>query len=140
MDSNNSASSQQLRKRTTQILHRRPAPSLPTHASVKSNTFLNRFKNKISLTPSAFAFTCVTPDIVNADFPEVNFQIASFKPPTITEVRKIIMSSPSQSGDLKPLPTVLLKACLDELIRPITDIICAPLCSGIFHGDFKCAN
>ena len=50
------------------------------------------------------------------------------------------MSSPSKSCDLGPLPTVLLKACLDVLIKPITDIINASLCSGLFPEDFKCAH
>ena len=50
------------------------------------------------------------------------------------------MSSPSKSCDLDPLPTILLKACLDILIKPITDIINASLCSRLFLEDFKCAH
>ena len=33
-----------------------------------------------------------------------------------------------------------MKACLDVLIKPITDIINASLCSGLFPEDFKCAH
>ena len=62
------------------------------------------------------------------------------EPATTTEVEKIIMSSPNKSCDLDPLPTILLKACLDVLIKPITDIINASLCSGLFPEDFKCAH
>ena len=50
------------------------------------------------------------------------------------------MSSPRKSCELDPLPTVLLKACLDVLIKPITDIINASLCLGLFPEDFKCAH
>ena len=50
------------------------------------------------------------------------------------------MSSPSKSCDLDPLPTILLKACLEVLIKPITDIINASLCSGLFPKDFKYAH
>ena len=50
------------------------------------------------------------------------------------------MSSPSKSCDLDPIPTILLKACLDVLIKPITDIINASLCYGFFPDDFKCAH
>ena len=51
------------------------------------------------------------------------------------------MSSSSKSCDLDPIPTILLKACLDVLIKPIiTDIINASLCYGFFHDDFKCAH
>ena len=49
------------------------------------------------------------------------------------------MSSSSKSCDLDPFPTVLLKACLGVLIKPITYIISAPFCSGLFPEDFKCA-
>ena len=47
---------------------------------------------------------------------------------------------PSKSCDLDPIPTILLKACLDVLIKPITDIINASLCYGFFPDDFKCAH
>jgi len=50
------------------------------------------------------------------------------------------MSSPSKYCDLDPLPTVLLKACLYVLIKPITYTINASLCSGLFPEDFKCAH
>ena len=50
------------------------------------------------------------------------------------------MSSPSKSCDLDPIPIILLKACLDVLIKPITDIINASLCYGFFPHDFKCAH
>ena len=51
-----------------------------------------------------------------------------------------MMSSPNKSCDLDPLPTTLLKACLDSLINPITNIINASLCSGMFPDDFKQAH
>ena len=110
MLSNNSASPKQLWKCINQILHRRLAPSLRTHASIKSlyNSFSNHFKDKISLIHSTF--TDHTPDTVNADSPQLNSQLASFEPATTAEVRKIIMSSPRKSYDLGPLPTILLKA------------------------------
>ena len=95
-------------------------------------------KHKISHIQSTF--TGHTLDTVNVDSPPLNYQLASFEPATTTEVRKIIMSSPSKSCDLDPLPTILLKACLDVLIIPITDIINASLCCGLFPQDFKRAH
>ena len=82
-------------------------------------------KTKISLTHSTF--TDHTPDVVNADSPQLNSQLASFQPAITAEAKKIIMSSPSKSCDLDPLPTILLKTCLEVLIKPITDIINASL-------------
>ena len=39
------------------------------------------------------------------------------------EIKKLILSSSSKSCDLDPIPTGVLKNCLDILITPITDII-----------------
>ena len=50
------------------------------------------------------------------------------------------MSSPNKSCDLDPLTTILLKACLDILLKLITDIINASLCSDLFPDDFKHAH
>ena len=50
------------------------------------------------------------------------------------------MSSPNKSSNLDPLPTTLLKACMDTLRYPITNIVNASLCSGLFPGDFKQAQ
>ena len=54
--SNNSESPRQLWHCINQILHRRPAPSLPNHVSIKSlcDSFSSHFKDKISLIHSAF--------------------------------------------------------------------------------------
>ena len=88
MVANNSATPKQLWKCINQILHRRPAPSLPTHASIKSlcNSFSSHFKDKISLIHSAF--TDHTSDTINADSPQLNSKLTSFEPATTTEVKK----------------------------------------------------
>ena len=72
--------------------------------------------------------------------PRVHSLLVSFEPATADEVKKIIMTSPNKSCELDPLPTVLLKYCLDKLLKPITDIINASLCSGLFPDDFKHAH
>ena len=91
------------------------ALTLPSHVSVKflCDSFSNYFKNKISLIQSAFPDHALNP--VQVDSPQVNSLITSFAPATVDEVRKIIMSSPNKSCDRDPLPTTLLKACLDTL-------------------------
>ena len=73
------------------------------------------------------------------DYPRVNSLLVSFEPATADEVKKIIMPSPNKSCDLDTLPTVLLKSCLDTLLKPITDIINA-LCSGLLPDNFKHAR
>ena len=68
---------------------------------------------------------------------QINVLLASFTPATVDEIRKIILSSPNNSGGLDLLPTALLKACLDTLLYPITNILNASLCIGLFPDDFK---
>ena len=140
MVSNNSESPRQLCNYINQILHRRPAPSLPNHVSMKSlcDSFSSHFKDKISLIRSAFPDHTLS--TVNVDSPRVNILVVSFEPATAGEVKKIMMYSPNKSCDLDPLPTVLLKSCLDILLKPIMDIINASLCSGLFPDDFKHAH
>ena len=140
MVSNNSESPRQLWNCINQILHRRPAPSLPNQVSIKSlcDSFSSHFKDKISLIRSAFPDHILS--TVNVASPRVNSLFVTFEPATADEVKKIIMSSLNKSCELDPLSTVLLKSCLDTLLKPITDIINASLCSGLFQDDFKHAH
>ena len=50
------------------------------------------------------------------------------------------MSSPHKSCDLDPPPTIQLKAFLNTLLKPITDVISASPCSGVFPADTKHAQ
>ena len=56
---------------------------------------------------------------------------------TLDEVRKLILKSPNKSCSLDPLPTFLLKECLDELLPAITAIINASLSSASVPSAFK---
>jgi len=55
-------------------------------------------------------------------------------------MKTIIISSQSKSCNVDPLPTILLKACLDLLIIPNADVINTNVCSGLFPEDFKYAH
>ena len=140
MVSNNSESPRQLWNCINQILHRQPGPSLPNHVSIKSlcDWFSSHFKDNISLILSAFPDHTLS--TVNVASPRINSLLASFIPATADEVKKIIMSSPNKPWELDPLPNVLLKSYLDTLLKPITDIINASLCSGLFPDYFKHAH
>ena len=64
---------------------------------------------------------------------EQQFQGAAlthFHCPTTVEVRKIVMSSPSKSSLLDPIPTWLLKNCVDVLIPVIHHIVKLSMQSG----------
>ena len=55
-------------------------------------------------------------------------------------IRKIIMQSPTSTCSLDPIPTELLKACVDELLPSITRIVNQSLLSGIFPSSYKMAQ
>ena len=67
------------------------------------------------------------PDKVNnipsVQKPEIRSKMNSFERAIEDEIKKLILSSSSKSCDLDPIPTSVLKNCLDILVTPITDII-----------------
>jgi len=67
----------------------------------------------------------------------VTSSLIEFQSVSEQEVTKIIMSSPSKSCDLDPLPTSLVKMALPQLIPVITSIINASLHSGTFPTSYK---
>ena len=56
------------------------------------------------------------------------------------EVKTIIMKSPNKSCELDPVPTWLLKSCVDELLPIITAIINTSLKNSHVPRAFKCAR
>ena len=63
--------------------------------------------------------------------------MTSFEPATADEAKKLILSPQEKSCDLEPLPTKLLKCCLDILLTPITKIVNLSLESGSFWDVLK---
>ena len=59
------------------------------------------------------------------------------RPVTTLEVRTIIMNSPSKSCELDPMPTCLLKKCIDEILPSIVRLVNTSLRSGRFSDSFK---
>ena len=72
--------------------------------------------------------------------PEIIFPMTSFEPATADEVKKLILSSQDKSCDLDPLPTKLLKSCLDILLTAITNIVNLSLESGSFPDVLKVSH
>ena len=54
---------------------------------------------------------------------EIRSKMNVFKHASEDEIEKLFLTSSSKSCDLDPIPTSVLKNCLDILITPITDII-----------------
>ena len=117
------------------VLHRTSETVLPAHSSEKSlaDTFASFFTNKISKIrdtfPTSGSFN-VTLDLVPPPF-------NTFKPVTEDEVRKCINESPTKSCPLDPIPTFILKDCLDILLPSVTKLVNYSLIDGSFPSAFK---
>ena len=69
--------------------------------------------------------------------PEIKCHLTCFEPATSEEVRKLILTSPTMTCALDPIPTSLLKSFVDVLLIPITTIINLSLKSGDFPDTLK---
>ena len=58
---------------------------------------------------------------------------------TDAEVRRLVLSAPCKSSDLDPLPTGLVKDCIDVLVTLIVSIVNLSLSEGCFPKHFKSA-
>jgi hypothetical protein len=78
--------------------------------------------------------------------PDMNQPIQKFvslletlSPATEDEVRKLVQQSAPKSCDLDPIPSWLLKECLDELIPIITHMVNESLATSVVPTDMKIA-
>ena len=119
------------------ILHRIPPPALPEFTSVKSlcDHFSRYFVDKIETNRSKFPDK--VQNIPQVQKPEIRSKMNVFERASEDEIKKFIFSSSSKSCDLDPIPTSVLKNCLEILKTPITDIINISMGASIFPQNFK---
>ena len=122
---------QSLRK----VLHRTSETVLPAHSSDKSlaDMFASFFSNKISKIRDTFSTSGSFNDAPDSLPPAFN----AFMPVTEDAVYKCISESPTKSCSLDPIPTFLLKDCLDILLSSITKLVNHSLIEGSFPNSFK---
>ena len=120
------------------ILHRCPKMYLPDHSSITAlaNTFSSFFINKISTIRSSFptgsCSNVLTP-------PNTRVVLHNLSYVTDAEVRRLVLSAPCKSSDLHPLPTGLVKDCIDAFVTPIVSIVNLSLSEACFPTHFKSA-
>ena len=97
-----------------------------------ANKFNDFFDDKISKIRSNFN--------LNNDTIVESFRgkkLENIRPATIDEVKALIVSYSNKSCKLDPIPTWLLKECLDELLPLLTSIINNSLLTGVFPEQCK---
>ena len=121
------------------ILHENNETPLPESPSLQqlANDFGDFFCQKIELIRNSFD-DVIQPEDTDCTASQVP-KLSEFEPVTEEDIRKIITLAPTKSCDIDPLPTKLLKECLEELCPVITKIINLSLSMGIFPTQFKSA-
>ena len=112
---------------------------LPDHSSIAAlaNTFSSCFINKISIIRSSFPSGSCSNVLTPPNTREVLHNLSHV---TDAEVRRFVLSAPCKSSDLDPLPTSLVKDCIDILVTPIVSIVNLSLSEGCFPSHFKFAS
>ena len=118
-----------------ELVRKTKSTTLPSNLpkDEQPNSFKNFFHEKIEkLQP----FFTQSTDRSKSPCPTVQ-QLQNFHPATTDEIRTLIKTSPSKSCPLDPIPTFLLKDCLEELLPVITTIINASLYTALVPISFK---
>ena len=104
---------------------------LPTHDSVPAlvERFADYFTEKIKTIRKILCDTLGDGEGYAEEHRHVESYLTSFTPATESEISRLIRKSPSKSCELDPLPTWLLKLCLNELLPVITYIVNTSLSS-----------
>ena len=113
---------------------------LPTNIdkNVLPSTFANYFKTKIDkLRNSSSTTNCgLLTHPPELDSPE---RLTEFTLLNSDKIRSIIVTSPSKSCTLDPIPTTFLTECIDGLLPTILEIINSSIASGYIPDVFKSA-
>ncbi len=114
---------------------------LPPHNSTQElvNDFADFFSTKIQNIMDHLDGIQSTSSVQAEEIRTVLKPLDRFKPVTEEEVRKLISSSAPKSCDLDPVPTNVLKLCLDILLPLITQMINLSLQHGQFPDAWKIA-
>ena len=120
------------------ILHRCPKMYLPDHSSITTlaNTFSSFCINKITIIRSSFPSGSCSNVLTPPNTREVLHNQSHV---TDAEVRRLVLSAPCKSFDVDPLPTGLVKDCIEVLVTPIVSIVNLSLSEVFLPTHFKSA-
>ncbi len=122
------------------LLHKSKEPVLPHCNSEEAlaEQFSEFFSNKILNIRTNFPSKCTDSFSCETESNSTVY-LTSFEPASESEVRDIICKSPCKSCELDPVPTSLVKECIDDFVPYITIIVNKSFAEGIFPDTLKTA-
>ena len=130
----------QLFKVVNSLLHKPTETPLPSHDSEieLANRFAKFFTDKINKIRQQLA-TVQTETKLSSNETSKKYTetLSKFESATEDEIRKIIMKSATKSCSLDPIPTWLVKDCLESLLPVITRVVNLSLSSAEVPVDMK---
>ena len=134
--SDNSHDSKKLWQQLNKVLHRSHVTTLPSCESSKSlaDRFATFFSNKIVKIRESFC-SSGSGNTVHPPFDPPKLTV--FTQVTQDEIENVIIKSPTKSCLLDPLPTFLIKECMDILLPSITKLVNCSLGEGLVPDGFK---
>lgn len=120
------------------LLSRNSRSCLPSYASLAelTNSFLNFFNDKIVKLTAKLQPPTIDPHFPPPFDPPVLDEFAITSP---EEISKVIMASSDATCILDPIPTKLLKSCIDVLAEPLSRLVNMALAEGCFPELFRAA-
>jgi len=123
------------------LLHNSKETPLPSYESPEemANRFADFFIEKIVKIRENLAKSLQNDVQNNPDRcpPKCPVELSTLEPASEDEIKKLIMSSSTKSCNLDPIPTWLLKECIDSLIPVLTRIVNLSLSSAEVPSNLK---
>jgi exonuclease III len=132
----NISNPKKLYKIVDKLMNRKPESKLPSSETPEDlcNAFADFFVEKINTIRKNLAD--VNRETEDQFFSDCNI-LDKLEPASEDEVRKLITSSPTKSCNLDPIPTDLLKTCLEVLLPVVTKIVNLSLSTSIMPTNLK---
>ena len=133
----NKGNSKALFKIINAELSRNTESPLPLHSDDRelASEFSDYFENKINTIRSRLKQNHSAAQPISDD--SCGNKLSKFSPVTPNEVRKCIRKMATKHSKLDPLPTWMVKECIEEFLPIITEIINVSLKLGIMPGGLK---
>ena len=133
----NKGNSKALFKIVNSVLNRKTESPMPPHADNKqlASDFAKFFDDKIDTIRSKLKQNSDTMGTTDLVF--IRERLTQFNEVDVNYVKKLIIKMATKHSELDPMPTWIVKECLDELAPTITDIINTSLKLGIMPQGLK---